>query len=81
MANSAARLGFEGLLINNDKIKTIQNTVLLASNIASKNLQLTKEKSNLANDKKINDGRANVPTKVFSPFASMLVMIFNLPAI
>lgn len=81
IAKRAARPGFDGFLINNDTTSTIKNTQLFASNIASKNLQLTNVKSNLANDIKIKDGRAKVPTKVFKPFASNFVITLNLPAI
>jgi len=81
IAKSAARPGFDGFLITNETISTMINTQLFASNTASKNFQLTNVKSNFAKDIKIKDGRAKVPTKVFKPFASDLVITLNLPAI
>lgn len=46
----------------------------------SRNVQLTVPQLSFARDKKINEGRAKVPTNVESPLASVLEMIFNRPA-
>lgn len=80
IAKSAARPGFDGFLITNETINTVINTQLLAINTASRNFQLTNVKSSFANDIKIKDGKAKLPTKVFMPLAADLVIIPNLPA-
>lgn len=81
IAKSAAQPGFDGLLITRDIPRTTRNTQLLAINTARRNFQFTRLKSSFASDIKIKEGRANVPTKVFSPFPSILVITSNLPAI
>lgn len=81
IAKSAAQPGFGVLLIIKDILRTTKNTQLLANNTAKRNFQFTKVKFNFANDIKIKEGRANVPTKVFRPFASILVITSNRPAI
>lgn len=80
IANRAARPGLEALVVIIDTARTTKKTELLASNTASRNLQLTSEKSSFARDKNIRDGSANVPTNVFRPLASDLVMMSSLPA-
>ena len=81
IAKSAAQPGFDGLLITRHIPRTMKNTKLLAIKTARRNFQFTRLKSSFASDIKIKEGRANVPTNVFRPFASVLVMTSNLPAI
>lgn len=52
----------------------------LANKTASKNCQLTELRFSVAIDMKMSDGRANVPTNVFKPLASVAEIIFNRPA-
>lgn len=59
---------------------TEKKTIPFASNIASKNVQLTILKSNLARERNIRDGKANVPTYFPMPLDSVWETIFNLPA-
>lgn len=80
IAKIPARPTLTGLPTNNVTIITAKNTILFAINIDNKNSQLTADKSNSANDMKINDGKANVPTNVFIPFASVSEIKFIRPA-
>lgn len=59
---------------------TRKNTRPFANNIAPKNVQFTTLKSRRANDKKIRDGRAKVPTNVAIPFDSNLETTLRRPA-
>ena len=46
----------------------------------SRKFQFTVLQLSSAKDKKISEGKANVPTNVLSPLASVFVIIFNRPA-
>lgn len=61
-------------------IATARNTIVFEIKIESRKFQLTVLQLSSASDRKITDGRANVPTKVLRPFASVLVMMFSRPA-
>lgn len=71
---------FTGLDTSTVTIMTPKNMRPLAINIASRNIQLTILKSNFAKERKIRDGRANVPTNVAMPFDSVDVTTFRRPA-
>lgn len=59
---------------------TEKNTIAFDTRIESRNFQLTTCQSNSTSDKKISEGKANVPTNVFSPLVSAFDMILNSPA-
>jgi hypothetical protein len=69
-----------GLVTSNVITRTTMKTDAFAKRIASKNCQLTELRSSVAIDIKIRDGREKVPTKVFKPLASVVEIMFNLPA-
>lgn len=69
-----------GLPTNRVIIITEKNTIALATNIERRNIQFTELKSSSAKDIKIKDGKANVPTNVFNPFASVSDIKFIRPA-
>lgn len=80
MAKRAERPKLEGFVLTIESTKTTKKTKAFAMRTASKKLQLTFEKSNFAIDEKINAGKQNVPTNVFSPLASDLLITSSLPA-
>lgn len=59
---------------------TEKKIIPFAVNIEHRNIQLTVLKSNLASERKISEGKANVPTNVPIPFDSVLETKFNVPA-
>lgn len=52
----------------------------LETSMDNRKAQFTLSQFSSTNDRKIKDGRAKVPTKVFKPFVSELDIIFNRPA-
>lgn len=69
-----------GLVTRRVITATVKKTQALAKSTEARNFQLTELKSRLTIDMKMVAGSANVPTKVFKPFASVTEMMFNLPA-
>lgn len=59
---------------------TAKNMTPLAIKIDNKKVQFTVEKSRRARDKKIKEGRANVPTNVAIPLDSVVVTTLRRPA-
>lgn len=80
IAKIPARPKFMGRDTNSVMIITRKNTIAFETNIANKKVQFTVLQSNSTNDINIRQGNANVPTNVFNPFASELVMILRRPA-
>lgn len=70
-------MGFETTTVT---IITKKNTSPFATSIASRNVQLTIVKSNLAKERKISDGKAKVPTNVAIPLDSTFETTLSLPA-
>lgn len=69
-----------GLVIRSETIPTAKNTTHFEMRMANKNIQLTVFQSKVTSDVKISDGNANVPTNVFNPLVSALVIILSRPA-
>ena len=100
MEKSPALPRLTGLLTSSVTIPTAKNTMVLATRMASRNVQFTELpargdtvrswrkrerldthlRSSSARDRKIRDGRAKVPTNVFSPLASVCEIKLNRPA-
>lgn len=80
IAKIPARPKFIGRPTNKVIIITAKNTIDLAINIETKNIQFTELKSSSASDIKIKDGREKVPTNVLKPFASVSEIKFMRPA-
>lgn len=72
---------FTGFDTNTVTRMTLKKINPLAKSIANRNIQFTELKSNLARERKINDGRANVPTNVAIPLDSVDETRFKRPAI
>ena len=70
-----------GLVTRSVTMRTTEKTAALAVRTAARNFQFTELRSRVAIDRKMSDGRENVPTKVFNPLASVIEIIFSLPAI
>jgi len=71
IANSPARPALIGRLTRRVTATTTRNTIVLATRIDNKNIQLTEERSSSARERKISAGSENEPTKVLRPFTSV----------
>lgn len=80
VANIPARPKFNGRDTNIVIATTKKNTIPFEMSIDRRNFQFTVCQSNSTNDRNINDGNENVPTNVFRPFVSALVIILRTPA-
>lgn len=80
MAKIPARPRFIGFETRRVTAITEKNIIPLASSIASRNIQLTELKSRRASERKMRDGKANVPTNVAIPLDSVEETTFRRPA-
>lgn len=80
MANMPALPKLKGLATSKVRAITHTNTMLLEISMERRKSQLTDVSSSFAKDMKIREGRENVPTNVFMPFASVSEIMFIRPA-
>lgn len=69
-----------GRATSSEMTPTARNTIVFDIRIESRKFQLTVLQFSSASDRNMTDGRANVPTKVLRPLASVLVMMLSRPA-